>query len=224
MFGAIAATSKAAFEAAPWATTATVIPVLMLALIFNERYFDRFKNESPRGSIFLLSVASSMIVGEVMAVSTLFEAKQPSGTREAVVILAVAMPLLALGVRMIEPRLRVFGEVMSSRAIAVWGFVAIAAVLAFTVCTALGVNTAEWPVYAVLLLFVFASFIGANPNRRRDDKQLTHPSDSHTSDGSREADNPKRRVASRMGPIFSTLIVCLLVVMGFRRRSTSARK
>jgi hypothetical protein len=90
-----------------YSTVAQVIPVLMLALLVDVRYFAPPRDEEPLDvSFFLISVGVVMLLGEVIALNTLHAREEPSDIEFAAGMAALAFPLLVISVRMLRPRLR----------------------------------------------------------------------------------------------------------------------
>jgi hypothetical protein len=99
------------FDPAFYSTVAQVIPVLLLALLVDMRYFSPPSAEEPLDvTFFLIGVGVVMLVGEVIALNAVHAGKEPSDIEFAAVMAALGFPLTAIGVRMIRPRMRALGE------------------------------------------------------------------------------------------------------------------
>lgn len=79
-----------------YSVAAQVIPVLVLALVIERRYFQRQPTESSGQSLFLLTVLLALVGGEFLALSALLEGPSPSALRQSVVMLALVWGFLGL--------------------------------------------------------------------------------------------------------------------------------
>jgi hypothetical protein len=137
--------AKAAFNPALWSTCATVIPVLIIALVFQERAFEPADDESLDHSFFLIGMAIAMAWGEGVALIALAQTKTPGLPAKIVVGAGIEFPLLVLAVRMTHPRFDALEQTLSPLAFARIKGGLVLLVVAFTVATFAGAPTGEWP-------------------------------------------------------------------------------
>ena len=144
------------FHPALWSTCATIIPVLMIALLFQERYFDHDDEETADDSIYLIGVAVAMIGAEAVSMYTLGQSKTPSLAARVLVGAGIELPILILAVRMIRPRFEAFERTLSPGLQLGIQSGLLLCVVVFSVATFAGLSTGEWPSYFALAIVLFA--------------------------------------------------------------------
>lgn len=97
-----------------WSTSATVIAVLSIALLFQERMFEPRDRERFGDSFTLIGLALAMVWGEGVSLLALAQNKTPGFAARIVVGAGIEFPLLVLLVRMVYPRFDAFKETLSA--------------------------------------------------------------------------------------------------------------
>lgn len=89
-----------------YSTAAQVIPVLLLALAFERRYFREDEDEASWESLWMLAMLVAMGAGELLAVLVLFDDSHPTLLDKVVVIAAITWGVMVLIMPLLRPRLK----------------------------------------------------------------------------------------------------------------------
>lgn len=99
------------YDEAFYSTAAQVIPILILALVFERRYFEA-RDDPAWVDLFLLSVLIALVGGEYFALAAVKADEPPGPFTEVLVAVALAWGGLALFVPLFRDRLRNLGQTL----------------------------------------------------------------------------------------------------------------
>ncbi len=139
---------------------AQVIPVLMLALVIEQRFFDKPEGRDPTANLFLIAVALLALVGEWISMSALGDpGRDRAYIQKTAVILAVTLLFLPLIIRAARPLFAAIAEqVPWSRVV---GYILFVLAVAGALVVALtGANVLDVGAWAALILFLGVVSIG----------------------------------------------------------------